>query len=64
MVMEHHQSIIPLGKKHALKKYNQFLSLYVVYWLHLGKYCIKYCPRVEQFHEIFVTKMMNSNIVV
>ena len=31
MVMEHHQSIIPLGKKHALRKYNQFLSLYVVY---------------------------------
>ena len=42
----------PLGKKHALKEYDKF---------SLNNSRIKYCPSaVVQFHEIFVTKIMNK----
>ena len=48
-----------IGKKHALKKYDQFgpnsyFSYYHRYFLRSCR--IKYYPGCVQFHEIFVTK--------
>ena len=48
-----------LGKKHALKEYEQFTINTSSFW---EKYRIKYYPVVVQFHEIFVTKIMNKLI--
>ena len=43
-----------IGKKHALKKYDQFALNNSCFWG--GTYHIKYYPIVVQFHKIFVTK--------
>ena len=43
-----------IGKKHALKKYNQFAINTSCFW---GEVAVKYYP-VVQFHEIFVTKII------
>ena len=46
--------VLPIGKKHALKKYDQFTRNTSCFWGSTGS--------VVQFHEIFVTKVMNKLI--
>ena len=49
-----------IGKKHALKKYNQFAINTSCFW---GEVAVKYYP-VVQFHEIFGTKIINEYILI
>ena len=52
------QVLIDLGKKYALKKYDQFALNTSCFWRSTGS---NITP-VVQFHEIFVTKLMNKLI--
>ena len=45
-----------IGKKHALKKYDQFALNTSCFWGSTGSNIIP----ILQFHEIFVTKIMNK----
>ena len=47
-----------IGKKHALKKYDQFALNTSCFWRITGS---NITP-IEQFHEIFVTRIMNKLI--
>ena len=47
-----------IGKKHALKKYDQFTLNTSLFWGNTGS---NITP-VVQFHEIFITKIMNKLI--
>ena len=52
------QNLFPIGKKHALKKYEHFALNTTCFWGSTGS---NITP-VVQFHEIFVTKIMNKLI--
>ena len=51
---------LPIGKKYALKKYDQFALNTSCFW----RSTISNITSVVQFHEIFVTKLMNKLIII